>query len=147
MTAAPPYDVPPIGYLVADGSAVSRTTYADLFAVYGTSFGVGDGSTTFNLPDVRGRFTRFTDAGAGRDGDAATRTPKPGGGAATATGSTQLTTLRSHTHGFGVFRIAGATARRHAGAGGPTDYAPTTANTGATEMRPTNKSIAGLVKY
>lgn len=48
----------PSGYLVADGSAVSRTTYADLFAVIGTTFGAGDGSTTFNLPDLRGIFIR-----------------------------------------------------------------------------------------
>lgn len=45
----------PTGYLVADGSAVSRTTYAALFAVIGTTYGAGDGSTTFNLPDLRGR--------------------------------------------------------------------------------------------
>lgn len=45
---------PPAGFLAADGSAVSRTTQANLFAVIGTSFGVGDGSTTFNLPDLRG---------------------------------------------------------------------------------------------
>lgn len=46
----------PSGYLLRDGSAVSRTTYALLFAVLGTTYGVGDGSTTFNLPDQRGRF-------------------------------------------------------------------------------------------
>lgn len=45
----------PSGYLVEDGSAVSRTTYADLFAAIGTTYGAGDGSTTFNLPDSRGR--------------------------------------------------------------------------------------------
>lgn len=45
----------PTGYLLEDGSAVSRTTYANLFAVIGTRFGAGDGSTTFNLPDSRGR--------------------------------------------------------------------------------------------
>lgn len=44
---------PPTGFLSCDGSAVSRTTYADLFAVISTNFGVGDGSTTFNLPDLR----------------------------------------------------------------------------------------------
>lgn len=47
----------PEGYLECDGSAVSRTTYADLFAVIGTSYGAGDGSTTFNLPDLRGKVT------------------------------------------------------------------------------------------
>lgn len=45
----------PGGWLLCDGSAVSRTTYADLFAVVSTTYGVGDGSTTFNLPDLRGR--------------------------------------------------------------------------------------------
>lgn len=45
----------PTGWLLADGSAVSRTTYAALFAVYSTTYGAGDGSTTFNLPDLRDR--------------------------------------------------------------------------------------------
>lgn len=45
----------PTGWLLCYGQAVSRTTYADLFAAIGTAFGVGDGSTTFNLPDARGR--------------------------------------------------------------------------------------------
>ena len=46
----------PSGFLLCDGSAVSRTTYADLFAVVGTAYGVGNGATTFNLPDLRQRF-------------------------------------------------------------------------------------------
>jgi microcystin-dependent protein len=45
----------PAGWLLCDGSAVSRTTYADLFTAIGTAYGAGDGSTTFNLPDTRGR--------------------------------------------------------------------------------------------
>lgn len=45
----------PAGWLLCDGSAVSRTTYADLFAVIGTTYGAGNGSTTFTLPDLRGR--------------------------------------------------------------------------------------------
>ena len=45
----------PTNWLVCDGSAVSRTTYAELFAVIGTSYGAGDGSTTFNLPNLKGR--------------------------------------------------------------------------------------------
>lgn len=47
----------PSGFLECDGSAVSRTTYADLFAVVGTDYGSGDGSTTFNLPDMQDRTT------------------------------------------------------------------------------------------
>lgn len=46
----------PTGYLLCDGSAVNRTTYAALFAIVATTYGVGDGSTTFNLPDLRQRF-------------------------------------------------------------------------------------------
>ena len=46
---------PPSGYLLCDGAAVSRTTYANLFDVIGTTFGVGDGSTTFNVPDIQRR--------------------------------------------------------------------------------------------
>lgn len=42
----------PVGWLICDGSAISRTKYADLFAVIGTTYGSGDGSTTFNLPDA-----------------------------------------------------------------------------------------------
>ena len=45
----------PTGYLLCDGSAVSRTTYADLFTAIGTTYGAGDGSTTFNVPNVKGR--------------------------------------------------------------------------------------------
>lgn len=67
----------PTGYLLCDGSAVSRTTYADLFTVISTTYGSGDGSTTFNLPDITGRVvagkeasaTRLTTAGGGVDGD------------------------------------------------------------------------------
>ena len=46
----------PDGYLLCDGSAVSRTTYADLFTVIGTTYGTGDNSTTFNVPDLQGKF-------------------------------------------------------------------------------------------
>jgi microcystin-dependent protein len=48
---------PPTGYLACDGSAVSRTTYSGLFTALGTTWGAGDGSTTFNVPDLRGKVT------------------------------------------------------------------------------------------
>lgn len=48
-------DTAPEGYLMCDGSAVSRTTYSDLFEAIGTAYGNGDGSTTFNLPNFKGR--------------------------------------------------------------------------------------------
>lgn len=53
---------PPANWLVCDGSAVSRTTYADLFSVIGTTYGEGDGSTTFNLPNKKGRVSAGYDA-------------------------------------------------------------------------------------
>jgi microcystin-dependent protein len=71
----------PVGYLLCYGQAISRTTYLDLFVAIGTLFGVGDGSTTFNLPDLRGRTiagqddmggtsaNRLTGLSGGVDGD------------------------------------------------------------------------------
>jgi microcystin-dependent protein len=55
----------PSGWLECNGAAVSRTTYADLFTVIGTTYGTGDGSTTFNLPDLRGRVSIGKGTGSG----------------------------------------------------------------------------------
>lgn len=78
------------GWLFCDGSAVSRTDYPSLFDAIGTLHGGGDGSTTFNLPDHRGRFLRGTDHGAGRDPDIALRVAAAAGGASgDSTGSVQ----------------------------------------------------------
>ena len=55
----------PSGFLLCDGRAVSRTTYTSLFSVIGTTYGSGDGSTTFNLPDMRGRVAVGSDANLG----------------------------------------------------------------------------------
>jgi len=57
----------PTGFLKANGAAVSRTTYAALFAITGTTYGSGDGSTTFNVPDLRGEFIRGWDDARGVD--------------------------------------------------------------------------------
>ena len=57
----------PAGWLKANGAAVSRTTYAALFAAIGTTYGAGDGRSTFNLPDLRGEFLRGWDDGRGID--------------------------------------------------------------------------------
>ena len=70
------------GWLVCDGSAVSRIIFGQLFGVIGTRHGIGDGSTTFNLPDYRGRFLRGTDRGTKRDPDAGSRVPAAAGGVA-----------------------------------------------------------------
>lgn len=57
----------PDGYVICDGAAVSRTDYSDLFDALGTVWGEGDGTTTFNIPDLRGEFLRGFDAGRGVD--------------------------------------------------------------------------------
>lgn len=56
----------PTGYLLCDGSAVSRTTYKALFEAIGTAYGAGNGSTTFSVPDLRGRVPVGVDGAAGR---------------------------------------------------------------------------------
>lgn len=85
MTMMWPDSTVPAGYLECAGQAVSRTTYAALFAVIGTSFGPGDGSTTFNIPDMRGEFARGWDHGRGID-------------TGRALGSIQLDELKAHSH-------------------------------------------------
>lgn len=94
----------PTGFLLCAGQAVSRSTYAALFAVIGTAYGSGDGSTTFNVPDLRGRVA------AGKDdmgGSAASRLTTGGSGlngaSLGASGGAQTHTLTtpempSHTH-------------------------------------------------
>lgn len=86
----------PDKYLVCDGSTISRTTYAELFAIVGTTWGNGDGSTTFHLPDLRGRFLRGQSDSTGRDPNAGTRTASNSGGASgDAVGSVQGDAARS----------------------------------------------------
>lgn len=89
----------PTGYLACDGAAVSRATYADLFAEIGITHGEGDGSTTFNLPDYRGRFLRGLDGGAGNDPDAGSRTASgTSGNTGDNVGSYQADVYASHFH-------------------------------------------------
>ena len=57
----------PAGWLLCTGQAVSRTTFASLFAIIGTTYGAGNGTTTFNVPDLRGEFIRGVDAGRNID--------------------------------------------------------------------------------
>lgn len=84
--------VAPLGYLLCDGGAVSRTVYAALFAVVGTTYGVGDGSTTFNVPDLRGRAA----IGAGLGAGLTNRVLASTGGAETVTLDSSM--MPSHTH-------------------------------------------------
>ena len=92
---------PPTGFLFCDGSAVSRTTYAILYAVIGDRWGEGDGSTTFHLPDGRGEHLRGVDHGQGNDPDAASRTASATGGATgDAVGTKQLDAMQGHRHEY-----------------------------------------------
>jgi len=80
----------PTGWLLCNGATISRTTYANLFAAISTAHGSGDGSTTFHLPDLRGRFMRGVDGAIARDPDRAARTAaNSGGNTGDAVGSVQ----------------------------------------------------------
>lgn len=126
----------PIGYLKANGAEVSRTTYSSLFAVIGTTFGSGDGTTTFNLPDLRGEFIRGYDDGRGID-------------SGRVLGSSQAGAVEEHIHQY-----TGAAATYNApssggSAAGILRYTATfnTASYGGTETRPRNIALLACIKY
>jgi microcystin-dependent protein len=96
----------PTGFLLCDGSAISRSTYSTLFSAISTTYGAGDGSSTFNLPDLRGRVIAGQDDMGGSSADRLTdQTGGLNGDTLGATGGSEthtLTTaqLASHTHSF-----------------------------------------------
>ncbi|NDA63751.1 MAG: hypothetical protein EBX50_17230 [Chitinophagia bacterium] len=94
---------PPSGYLLCDGQAVSRTTYSNLFGVLGVVWGAGDGSTTFNLPDLRRRVT----VGSGGTGSSALGNSLGNIGGSEAHTLT-IDQIPPHTHTGGAFWPAGA---------------------------------------
>ena len=88
----------PAGWLLCDGSAVSRSEYAALYAVISTDWGFGNNSTTFNLPDMRGMFLRGVTGSSTDDADAATRVQrKEGGNSGNKVGSYQGDAIRNIT--------------------------------------------------
>ena len=127
----------PAGWLKANGAAVSRTTYAPLFAAIGTRYGAGDGSSTFNLPDLRGEFIRGWDDGRGVD-------------VGRAIGSHQLDALQQHTHTIATRAQnngGNAVARGEGGSWGApsTEQVNTDARTAA-ETRPRNVALLAIIK-
>ena len=128
---------PPTGFLKANGAAISRSTYAALFAVIGTTYGAGDGSSTFLVPDLRGEFLRGWDDGRGVDGSRAF-------------GSAQADAFKAHTHGLVVKdpsnqSTGGAGPRSQEGGDDVQTF--NTTSTGDTETRPRNIALLACIKY
>lgn len=124
----------PTGYLKANGALVSRTTYAALFAAIGTTFGAGDGSTTFNLPDLRGEFIRGWDDGRGVD-------------SGRAIGSAQSGEIQSHAHYVGEpsYPIPSSGGWSLRAAGGTATAI--SSYTGGAETRPRNVAMLACIKF
>lgn len=128
----------PTGWLKANGALVSRTTYADLFAAIGTTFGAGDGSTTFALPDLRGEFLRGWDDGRGVDGGRSF-------------GSAQADAFRSHSHDFQSYAAwidnPGAFIVNAGGSQASLTRLYATGSTGGAETRPRNVALLACIKF
>jgi microcystin-dependent protein len=103
----------PAGWLELDGQAVSRTTYSSLFAIWSTAFGIGDGSTTFNLPDMRGRVPRGWAHGSSTDPDRASRTDRGDGTTGDKVGSKQAGAVEGHSHTAGTLAADSGGAHSH----------------------------------
>ncbi len=159
----------PTGWLVCDGTAVSRTTYADLFNVIGENFGQGDNSTTFNVPDFRGRFLRGMDDGQTRDPNSSTRTAmNTGGNTGDAVGSVQgfatgqpastaftADSNGAHTHTVAVIKGGSSFLFDGGGPNSGTSGSATTSSSGAhthtisggdAETRPINANVVYIIK-
>ena len=154
----------PSGYLECNGAAVSRTTYAVLFGVIGTQYGVGNGSSTFNLPDLRGEFVRGFDNGKGTDSGRSIASSQsdqnkqhnhPASSSVTDSGHVHATTFDTKRY----FPGGGSTTVSYGGAGSyPADVftmssattgisvSTTTSNDGGGETRPRNIAMMYVIK-
>tara|TARA_B100001057_G_scaffold21063_1_gene19518 strand:- start:9217 stop:10140 length:924 start_codon:yes stop_codon:yes gene_type:complete len=147
----------PSGYLECNGAAVSRSTYASLFSSISTTWGTGDGSSTFNLPDLRGQFVRGWDNSAGVDSGRSFASSqsdqnKTHDHSVTDPGHVHATTFDNKKY----FPGGGSTSVSYGGAGGyPADVftmsSATTgislANDGGTEVRVKNKALMYVIKF
>jgi microcystin-dependent protein len=130
-------NTPPTGWLECNAAAVSRTTYAALFAVIGTTFGVGNGTTTFNLPESRGEFMRGWDNARGVD-------------TGRVFGSAQADEFEAHVHSVQPPAASDDTSSglTTTGTGGAETITPyNTASTGGSETRPRNIAVMFIIKY
>jgi microcystin-dependent protein len=98
----------PSGFLECDGSAVSRTTYATLFGIVGTTYGAGDGSTTFNTPDLQDNTPvgKSNNKALGSTGGANTVSATGNVGGSTANATLSTAQLASHSHSFTALTLA-----------------------------------------
>jgi microcystin-dependent protein len=152
ISFAGPYANMPAGFLLCDGALVSRTTYADLFAAIGTAWGSGDGSTTYRLPDLLGRFMRGWSFGTARDPDRAGRTVSNSGGATgDNVGSLQGHQFAQHLHSIACkqenYAGGGGTNVHVDNGGGGTALTKSTGNNGGNETRPVNVYVLYIIKF
>ena len=133
----------PTGWLICDGSAVSRSTYSGLFGVISDDYGAGDGSSTFNLPDYRGEFLRGVDGGRAVDPDRASRTDRGDSTTGDNVGTKQGHEFYSHNHSMGDSGGSGAAS--------PGSYGRAFGNwftgaRGGNETRPRNVAVNWIIK-
>ena len=125
----------PSGFLECNGAAVSRTTYADLFAIVGTTYGAGDGSSTFNVPDLQDNVAvgKSNNKSLASTGGANTVTSTGNVGGSTANATLTTSQLASHQHNLNnLAKFPGAQVNReHSGFGPANFWQQPTDNTGS----------------
>lgn len=124
----------PSGYIECNGALISRTVYSVLFATIGTTFGAGDGSTTFAIPDLRGMFIRGLDNGRGID-------------VSRVLGSYQVDDFKSHTHLTNANSTSGDAQGNLPLMRSSNAKTNATTATGGTETRPKNIAMKFCIKY
>lgn len=143
-------DIPPAGYLSCDGSLVDKNEYPALFDAIGTNWG-GDATPNFRLPDLRGRFPRGRDNGAGVDPNAGTRKDINGNTIGDVVGSYQEDAFQDHTHAYTRNQTTidrGSSGGQAAVLRGTVLAATTGAdNNAGSETRPENASVLYIIKY
>lgn len=150
----------PTGYLVCDGSTISRSSYSALYAAIGDAHGYGDNSTTFEIPDLRGRFLRGHDNGAGNDSGAGSRTAAAtGGNTGDTVGSYQEDGNKDHNHinglhsndssidSYGQFSSGSRWRFTSNGTSTAGTYGYYTSTTSDGESRPKNINVNYIIKY
>ncbi|MEM6455007.1 MAG: phage tail protein [Acidobacteriota bacterium] len=139
------------GWMPCDGRSLEASEYPELYAVLGTLYGQGSGSTSsFRIPDYRGLFLRGADSGAGMDPDAGDRIAPTGAGTFNGVGSLQCDAFETHTHSYDQVALSG-TSNQGVAAGLSTNQQPTTepnspART-SSETRPKNVAVNYIIRF